>query len=141
MPSCPIASTSSTPGAVIRYTLDGSTPTSASPVYAGPIAVSSSLTIKAYASATGMTDSPVASASYTLTVGNGAFSQGVSELGATATVWFKPAAAQRFAERGAGRGGLRACVDHARRGRGLLHEPRHEAPAQQVDLAVVGAVT
>ncbi|MDL5033701.1 beta-1,3-glucanase family protein [Pelomonas sp. APW6] len=87
---------SSTPGAVIRYTLDGSTPTSASPVYAGPIAVSSSLTIKAYASATGMTDSPVASASYTVSTGNGGFSQGVSELGATATVWFKPAAAQRF---------------------------------------------
>ena len=91
-----ISLSSTTPGAVIRYTLDGSTPTSTSTVYASPIAVGSSLTLKAYASASGLADSPVSSASYTITTSNGAFSQGVSELGATATVWFKPAAAQSF---------------------------------------------
>ncbi len=91
-----VSLSSGTPGAVIRYTVDGSTPSSASPVYAGPIAVGSSLTIKAYASASGLTDSPVTSASYTISIANGPFSQGVSELGSTAMVWFKPAAAQQF---------------------------------------------
>lgn len=91
-----VSLSSSTPGAVIRYTVDGSTPTSASPVYAGPIPVGSSLTIKAFASASGLTDSPVSSASYVISIANGGFAQGVSELGATATVWFKPSAAQQF---------------------------------------------
>ncbi len=87
---------STTAGAIIRYTLDGSTPTRSSPVYTGPLRLSSSLTVKAIASASGMADSPVASASYVISIASGGFSQGVSELGATATVWFKPSAAQNF---------------------------------------------
>ena len=53
-----------TSGATIKYTTDGSTPTSNSPTYTAPIVVSSNVTIKAYASKAGMTDSDVASASY-----------------------------------------------------------------------------
>ena len=54
-----------TPGSVIHYTLDGSTPTSASQIYQAPILVSTNLTIKALASATGYKDSSVASQSFT----------------------------------------------------------------------------
>jgi hypothetical protein len=55
-----------TSGATIYYTTDGSTPTSASTVYSAPIDVSSTTTIKAYATASGMNDSAVASATYTI---------------------------------------------------------------------------
>ncbi len=55
-----------TSGATIRYTTDGSTPTSASPIYSAPINVASTKTIKAIASKSGMTDSAIASATYTI---------------------------------------------------------------------------
>ena len=56
----------STAGATVHYTTDGSTPTSTSPTYAGPITVSKSETLQAYATAPGLTDSPVTSASYVI---------------------------------------------------------------------------
>jgi hypothetical protein len=57
----------STSDATIRYTLDGSTPTSSSTVYTNPISVgSSSVTVKARAFKDGMTDSNVASGTYTI---------------------------------------------------------------------------
>ncbi len=55
-----------TAGATIRYTTDGSTPTSASTQYTGPISVSSTKTVKAIAIASGMANSSVASATYTI---------------------------------------------------------------------------
>ena len=59
--------TSSTPGATIHYTLNGSAPTTTSAKYTGPISVSSSTTIKAIATASGSTNSTVASAAYAIT--------------------------------------------------------------------------
>jgi hypothetical protein len=56
-----------TTGATIKYTTDGSTPTSSSQTYTAPINVSAATTIKAYALNQGMTDSAVASASYVIT--------------------------------------------------------------------------
>ena len=61
-----VAISCATSGATIWYTTDGSTPTSASKVYSGPVTVSATTTIKAYATAGGMTDSAVASATYTI---------------------------------------------------------------------------
>ncbi|GAA5023682.1 chitobiase/beta-hexosaminidase C-terminal domain-containing protein [Kitasatospora paranensis] len=55
-----------TAGATIRYTRDGSTPNSSSTVYSGPISVTASSTIKAFAQASGLTDSAVATATYTI---------------------------------------------------------------------------
>jgi len=54
-----------TPGAEIRYTTDGSTPTeTVGTVYTGPILVASSVTIQAVAYLPGWTTSPVSSGSY-----------------------------------------------------------------------------
>ncbi|MGB8451916.1 MAG: chitosanase [Anaerocolumna sp.] len=57
---------SATAGASIRYTTDGSTPTASSALYTGPISVKSTKTIKAIAIASGMTNSTVTSAAYTI---------------------------------------------------------------------------
>jgi nucleoid-associated protein YgaU len=60
----------STEGAQIRYTTDGSSPSAASgTVYSGPIKVSSTTTIRAIATKTGLQDSPVVSATFTIKAG------------------------------------------------------------------------
>ena len=58
--------TSATPGALLYYTLDGSTPTAASAPYSAPITLSTSATLKVRGSLAGYNDSPVASASFTI---------------------------------------------------------------------------
>ncbi len=57
--------TDSTVGATIYYTTDGTTPTTGSNVYGGPIKVTTTLTLQAIAAATGYTASSVAAAAYT----------------------------------------------------------------------------
>ena len=58
--------TDATTGATIYYTTNGSTPTTSSTKYTGAISVSSTETIKAIATATGHTQSGVATAAYTI---------------------------------------------------------------------------
>jgi hypothetical protein len=53
-----------TAGATIRYTLDGSTPSSSSPAYTGPFTVATALTVRAKAMMAGMLDSPVSQATF-----------------------------------------------------------------------------
>lgn len=56
-----------TPGAAIHYTMDGSTPDTASYVYTGPINVNGNVTINAIAIAPGYLPSSVTSANYKIT--------------------------------------------------------------------------
>jgi hypothetical protein len=56
----------STSGAVIYYTTNGSTPTTSSTKYTGPITVSANTVINAIATFSGLTNSNLASASYTI---------------------------------------------------------------------------
>ncbi|MGD0089090.1 MAG: kelch repeat-containing protein, partial [Planctomycetota bacterium] len=65
--SVTIATTTS--GATIYYTLDGSTPTTSSTKYIGAINVAATTTIKAYAVSAGLSDSSVASGTYTINTG------------------------------------------------------------------------
>jgi hypothetical protein len=53
-------------GATIRYTTDGSEPTASSTLYNAPFTLASSAVVKARAFASGMTDSAVASAAFTI---------------------------------------------------------------------------
>ncbi len=59
--------TDATPNATIYYTTDGSTPTASSTKYTAAITVNSSEILNAIATATGYSNSAIASASYTLT--------------------------------------------------------------------------
>jgi hypothetical protein len=69
--------TDATPSTAIYFTTNGSTPTTASTLYAGPIAVSSSETIEAFAAAPGYA-SAVASASFTINLPPASFTLSVS---------------------------------------------------------------
>ena len=62
---------SSTSGATIYYTVDGSTPTTASQIYEAPFLVASNLTVKAIAAVSGNTDSTVASQNFTPNIPSG----------------------------------------------------------------------
>jgi unsaturated rhamnogalacturonyl hydrolase len=58
-----------TGGASIRYTTDGSTPSEAAgTIYSGPVSISSTATLKAIGYESGMTDSAITSATYTIGV-------------------------------------------------------------------------
>lgn len=63
---------STTSGASIRYTTDGSTPTSTTgAVYSGPVSITATTTLKAIAYASGYNSSGVTSATYTISVSSG----------------------------------------------------------------------
>ena len=64
-----VAISDTTPGAVIYYTTNGTTPTTSSAVYSSAIAVSASTTLEALAIAPGFTQSAVASAAYVIQSG------------------------------------------------------------------------
>ena len=83
----PVTISTTTSGASIRYTTDGSTPSeTVGTVYGGPVSVSSNLTLKAIAYESGMTDSQVASAAYTIAVATPTFNPPAGSYGSTQPV-------------------------------------------------------
>jgi hypothetical protein len=67
--SVTVSLSDATAGAAIRYTLNGSDPTDSSPVYGGSFTLQASATVKARAFEDGLSDSSVASGSYTIQSG------------------------------------------------------------------------
>jgi hypothetical protein len=61
-----VTMSTTTASATIYYTTNGTTPTTSSTVYSSPITVSSTETVKAIAAASGLTNSFVSSAAYTI---------------------------------------------------------------------------
>src|SRR5439155_1498329 len=64
--SVTVTMSTTTSGASIYYTTDGSTPTTAASAYTEPVPVTTTTTLKAMAAASGMGDSSVTSATYTI---------------------------------------------------------------------------
>jgi len=79
--------TSATPGAEIRYTLDGSVPSAASALYTGPIPITAAVTIRAVAFKAGLAASAVMTERYTLVTPPSAGGTGGSG-GAAVTAYF-----------------------------------------------------
>lgn len=69
--SVDITLSTTTPGASIFYTLNGTTPTTASSIFTTPINLTASTTVTAFATNTGFLDSAVTSATYVVEIGGG----------------------------------------------------------------------
>lgn len=81
-----VAISVSNPGAVIYYTTNGATPTTASAKYTAPISVSNPTTIKAIATVTGLPTSPVTTATYSFQAAPPSFNPGGGTYAITPTV-------------------------------------------------------
>ena len=66
-----VSLTTATSGAMIHYTVDGSTPTASSPIYQAPFLAASNFTLNAYATAAGDTDSKVATRTFSPNIASG----------------------------------------------------------------------
>ena len=76
-----------TSGATIRYTMDGSTPTeTAGTVYSSAVNISTNTTLQAIAYATGMADSPICSGVYTIQCAAPSFTPAAGSYGSAQTV-------------------------------------------------------
>lgn len=85
--SVTVSITTATQGATLRYTLDGSDPTAASAVYAQPFVLSASAVVKARAFKSGMSDSAVASGTFTITSSTSVTFTAVQTSAASSNWW------------------------------------------------------
>ena len=80
-----VSMSSATTGATIRYTTNGSEPTATSTIYSAPISISTSTVLKARAFKSGLADSSVATASFTITTPPPSGSASATFLGVNTT--------------------------------------------------------
>jgi hypothetical protein len=88
-----VSMSDSTSGAVMYYTTNGTTPTTSSTKYTGPIAVSSAETVEAIAIAPGYVSSAVNSATYALTAATPVLSVAAGTYGSAQTLLISDATA------------------------------------------------
>ena len=77
--------TTTTPGATIYYTLDGTTPPTSSTLYTVPINIGATTTLKAVAIKEGMNDSAILTAAYTFEIGMVSIPAGTFTMGSPTT--------------------------------------------------------
>ncbi|MEJ7644963.1 MAG: chitobiase/beta-hexosaminidase C-terminal domain-containing protein [Chryseolinea sp.] len=75
-----------TSGASIRYTTDGSNPTASSTLYSTPVNVSASMTLKAIGIKSGLANSAIGAAAYTIQVATPTFTPGPGTYNSTQSV-------------------------------------------------------
>jgi beta-glucanase (GH16 family) len=66
-----VSLTTTTSGATIHYTVDGSTPAASSPIYEAPFLVAANITLNAYATAAGDKDSKITTQAFTPNIASG----------------------------------------------------------------------
>jgi hypothetical protein len=101
--SLSVAISDATPGATIYYTTDSSTPTTSSAVYSGAINVSGNETLKAFATASGLPNSPVGVAVYQIQTSTPVFTPqaGTYLVGQLVTISAPPGATVYYTTNGA----------------------------------------
>ena len=85
-----LATATTTPTPTLYYTLDGTTPTTSSPIYQAPFLVASNLTVKVLGTAPGYKNSTVATQSFTPNIPSGTLVWSDEFTGKTGTTWGQP---------------------------------------------------
>ncbi len=100
--SIAVTLSTTTPGATLYYTTDGSTPTAGSAVYSGALTINQSTVIQALATAPGYADSAVSSATYIITTTGGSGGGGGGGSGPVVIPPFTPQAGETIIDGGVG---------------------------------------
>lgn len=98
----PVTLSTTTPGATIYYTTDGSTPTTGSTIYTGALTINQSVVLQAIATAPGYIDSGVSSATYIITTTGGGGGGGGGSSGSVVIPPFTPQAGETIIDGGVG---------------------------------------
>ena len=115
---------SATPGAVIHCTQNGSTPTAESPNCAAPIVVSSTTTLRAIATASGLAPSAMISATYTIGDHDPTLVEALQALSTKRQLFAHQSVGANILYGHGGSGGLdRILDDHPTGGVAIVHEP------------------
>lgn len=124
-----VTMTSTTPSATIHCTNDGSTPTAGSPVCSGPVTVSATTTLKAIATANGLANSSVATATYTISSSPSLLTE-LQTLSSRRFLFAHQSVGNNILNGHSGNGGLnRIFHDNPTGGMAVVYDPPSAAPS------------